>query len=89
MGRYDNEVIYNRAGLNGVVRKAQTIRVIDRTYDKASSNVHIVKSGENLLTIAKLYYGSFENWYLIADKNPLVSDPFDLTIGMELIIPSM
>lgn len=89
MGRYDKEVIYNRTDANGNIKKAQTIKVLDRSYNKDDVTIHIVSNGQNLLSLADDYYGDFRKWYLIAEKNPLITNPFDLQIGMELIIPNI
>lgn len=87
MGRYDNEVIYNRETINGDTRHALTIRVIDRSYEKSKAMIHIVKYGETLFSIADKYYNDFKLWFLIADKNPSISNPFELEANQEIIIP--
>lgn len=89
MGRYDKEIIYDEVDAQGNTRKAMTIRVIDRSYNKNESIVHIVKDKETLFSIATLYYDDFTKWTLIADKNVGVVNPFDLKIGMQLIVPNI
>lgn len=88
MGRYSNEITYDRE-CNGVIKKAQTIRFIDRTYDKSRSQIHIVSIGQDLFSLANEYYGDFSKWYIITDKNPSIVNPFELPIGMELVIPDI
>lgn len=89
MNRYKDEVTFDRTCADGVIRKAQTIRFIDRKYDKDKSQIHIVTVGQDLLMLASQYYGDFTKWTLIADKNPSIDNPFELPIGMELIIPDL
>lgn len=86
--RYSKEITYDRE-VNGVTKKAQTIRFLDRTYDINKVTVHIVSDGETLFSIADKYYDDFRKWYLIAEKNPLVINPFKLQIGSELIVPDI
>ncbi len=47
---------------------------------------HVVKFGERMQTIAKQYYGSIDDWAVIAKANPGV-DPQKLKPGMVLRIP--
>lgn len=47
---------------------------------------HIVADGEVLQTIAKHYYGSIDDWPIIAKANPRI-DPRRLKAGMVLRIP--
>ncbi len=47
---------------------------------------HVVRSGELMQTIAKQYYGSIDEWAVIAKANPSV-DPQKLKPGMVLRIP--
>jgi len=50
-------------------------------------NLHIIKQGDTLITIANQYYGSGRAWYIIADVN-LMTNPFELVVGDSLVIPS-
>lgn len=86
--RYDEEIVYNRE-VNGVIKKAQTIKELDRTYNIDDITVHLVSYGENLFNLANEYYDDFRLWYLIAEKNPDITNPFQLPIGKELIIPDI
>jgi nucleoid-associated protein YgaU len=47
---------------------------------------HTVSAGERMQTIAKSYYGSIDDWTIIAKANPRV-DPQKLKLGMTLRIP--
>lgn len=90
MGRYSDEIVYDRIiDANGNTKKAQTIRVLDRKYDRDKVTIHIVSHGQNLMSIAEEYYDDFTKWYLIAEKNPTITNPFELPFGMELVIPDI
>lgn len=52
----------------------------------ASDITHTVIDGETLQSIAYKYYGDSGRWGDIANINEIV-DPFDITSGMNLIIP--
>jgi len=47
---------------------------------------HVVQQGELMQSIAKLYFGSIDDWGIIARANPSV-DPRKLKPGMVLLIP--
>ena len=47
---------------------------------------HILVAGERLDTLANVYYGDDELWWLIALANRVL-DPFSLTVGMRLRVP--
>jgi len=49
--------------------------------------LHVIKQGDTLVTIASQYYGTGRAWYVLGDIN-LMTNPFDLTVGDTLIIPS-
>tara|TARA_R110002072_G_scaffold42064_21_gene118908 strand:- start:186452 stop:187216 length:765 start_codon:yes stop_codon:yes gene_type:complete len=49
-------------------------------------NQHVVQQGELMQSIAKLYFGSIDEWGIIARANPSV-DPRKLKPGMVLRIP--
>lgn len=86
--RYADEIVYNR-NINGSIKKAQTIKELDRSYDKIDITIHITRYGENLFQLADEYYDDFRLWYLIAEKNPDITNPFNLPIKKELIIPEI
>jgi nucleoid-associated protein YgaU len=50
--------------------------------------IHKVENGQNLWTIAEMYYGSGYNWVDIAKENKL-SNPDKLLTDTELIIPKV
>lgn len=87
--RYDGLDIYNVIAPDGQVRRCIATRFIDRTPPDNDSKIHVVKDGENLFDLADEYYGDLTLWYIIAEKNPGVSDPFGLSVGQELVIPML
>ena len=88
MGRYDDEIVYDRVvNSEGKIKQAYTIKELNRHYDKDDIIVHIVSDKQNLFSIAQTYYGDFRKWYFIAEKNSTITNPFILPIGMELVIP--
>jgi len=50
--------------------------------------VHITMENDTLWTIANFRYGDDKWWYVIYDVNNLYN-PFDLQIGLNLIIPDI
>lgn len=48
---------------------------------------HILHAGERLDILASTYYGDEELWWIIALANR-IHDPFSLTVGSRLRIPS-
>ena len=50
--------------------------------------VHTVIENDTLWTIANFRYGDDKWWYVIYDANNLYN-PFDLQIGLDLIIPDL
>lgn len=88
--RYNNEELYERVvDANGNTKIAQTIRILDRSYEKDEVIIHLTKSGEDLMSLADKYYGDFSLWYLIAEKNPSIENPFEIPNNMELIVPNL
>lgn len=89
MSRYEDELLYEVIDSKGENKKAQTFREIDRDYDENNASIHIVRDGDNLFSIAISYYNDVSLWYIIADKNPTINNPFVLTVGDHIIIPSI
>ncbi len=60
---------------------------------RAGSNVHVIKAGDTLSSIAKLFYGDASLWYLIAEENASVKGPSDQfttsEAGTSLRMPSL
>ena len=50
---------------------------------------HTVKDGENLLQIARQYYGASSMWFFIADVNDNIEDIFDIPSGSLILIPNV
>lgn len=84
--RYDGLAVYNKMDSDNKIRQCLVTRFLDRTPPN-DHVVHVVKSNDNLIHIAFEYYGDISLWYIIAEKNNWISDPFDLPIGAEIKIP--
>ena len=48
---------------------------------------HLVLAGETFESLADMRYADATKWYIIADANPQIFWPLDLTEGVEIIIP--
>lgn len=57
------------------------------TYMTAPYMVHVVVEGETLALLATKYYSDTRRWWVIADTNPQVFYPNDLTPGQQIRIP--
>lgn len=56
----------------------------------AGKKTHVVKAGDSLSTISKLYFKESRFWQKIAEANTKVlKDPHDLKVGMVLVIPEV
>lgn len=51
--------------------------------------LHKVKEFDRLDLLAFKYYGDSKWWWVIADVNDNVFDPFDLPISEDIIIPNL
>lgn len=65
---------------------------LERTQYKHKNSIgdiiHTIMEGDTLTLLAYRYYGEPLYWYLIADINNVLN-PFDLSIGVKLIIPNI
>jgi hypothetical protein len=64
---------------------AELIRLVIEAIKPTSTRTHIVREGESLMTIARLYYKDFTLWEKIADANDLESPVVE--VGDSLIVP--
>lgn len=55
----------------------------------ANDRTYLVKEGDNIWDIAFNQLGNSRDWVKIMDVNPSQLNPFDLPIGIELIIPDL
>ncbi|WP_448214317.1 calcium-binding protein, partial [Colwellia sp. MEBiC06753] len=56
--------------------------------DASNSTRHTIREGDSLRSLATLFYGSSELWFIIADANGLTSEPDDaLVTGQTITIP--
>jgi nucleoid-associated protein YgaU len=59
-------------------------------YQQSVSDIyHTVTHEDNLLIIARKYYGFSSLWYMIADVNDSIEDIFILPVGDIILIPSV
>lgn len=61
-----------------------TVKHIDDIEDKA----YTIIEGDELTSISFRFYGVPTYWYIIADVNNILN-PFDLTVGDNIIIPNL
>ena len=50
---------------------------------------HAITYEDDLLSIARKYYGYSSLWFMVADVNDIVEDIFDLPVGETILIPSI
>lgn len=67
-------------------RSLQRTKIL-HTEDLKDS-LHVVVEGDTLQNIAFRYYGDSKLWYLIADVNDEIINPFVLKPGQNLLIPN-
>lgn len=60
-----------------------------KNIDFEDSVLHVAKAGDRFDLLADLYYGESTLWWLIAEANPTITFPLDLTPGTEVAIPSL
>ena len=74
---------------NGIPTKALEIREIKDEFKSSEIYVHIVeRDGETLMNLSDRYYSDFRLWYVIADKNPSITNPFDIKAKTKIVIPT-
>ncbi len=49
--------------------------------------VHVAREGDTLHTLAVTYYQREDRWWILADANPHVFNPFDLQPGDPIRVP--
>ena len=77
---YDNAI--------GIKYPDGTIELERKVFNGTSnSKVHIVKDGEDLLSIAFTYYKDKGLWYVIADFNNIQDIFEEIKVDQELLIP--
>jgi len=59
-------------------------------YEPSASKdiTHVTTEGDTIYGLAYKYYGDDKWWHVIADANQLYN-PFDLQLGLELLIPDL
>ncbi|MEK7866976.1 MAG: LysM peptidoglycan-binding domain-containing protein, partial [Planctomycetota bacterium] len=70
--------------------KAPEIAPLTPPIELAGKKTHVVKAGDSLSTISKLYFKESRFWEKIAEANSkFLKDPHDLKVGMVLVIPEI
>lgn len=75
----------------GFVIELENAKLLKRgkfNYNNATAGdeSHVLKEGEYLWDLAYKFYGDSKLWWIIADTNDIYN-PFELEIGVELVIP--
>lgn len=71
------------------LEKRTTLGIRKIEVDTSSNIVHYVGVSENLFDIALIYYDDARLWWKIADANRgIISDPYNLEKGTQLLIPA-
>lgn len=55
----------------------------------ASDFLYTLKDGDRLWDLAYQFYGDSKKWFIIADVNPIIENPLELTPGTKIIIPDL
>lgn len=67
-----------------------TSETVDSTPAVSAQRTHVVRSGETLTSISKLYYGTGNKWSRIHEANrSLIPNKDRLKVGMKLTIPGV
>ena len=56
-------------------------------HPSTEDKLHYVTGNDNLSDLAYQYYGNSKYWWLIADVNSVILNPFILPVGKTIIIP--
>lgn len=60
---------------------------VRKSADAVTVSRYIVSPGETIETLAHRIYGDPSQWWRIADVNPQVPFPLDISPGMEIRLP--
>lgn len=55
---------------------------------EAGFRLYTAKAGDTFESLASREYSDARKWYVIADANPDIFFPLELTPGMQVVIPS-
>lgn len=62
---------------------------VELVGDGVGDKSHTIKDGDRLDTISSLYYGTAKlGWFIYKANEDILDNPFDLTTGVDLLIPS-
>jgi nucleoid-associated protein YgaU len=60
----------------------------DSSYGSGSGNVHVVRKGDTLFSLARAYYNNESKWRDIWDANrSQIPNPDQISVGMQLVMP--
>lgn len=85
----ENNPYFNGVILEFPIGSPLLIRPKLRYTASPNDRLHIVRDGEDLLSIAFKYYGDSKEWHVIADVNDDIINPLELQTGYTLIIPDL
>ena len=80
---WERALRYAMVRASGVLTRLE--KVLASLTDGDGRQVHVVRSGETLQTIAARYLGGWEEWWRLVQANALSSSV--VTVGQKLIIP--
>lgn len=85
--RYRGLPVYDAPSPSGEVRATVSMRLSEDVTGKTVGYQHLVTGDETMESLAARYYGTSEDWWRIADANPLMF-PTDLKTGSSLTVPN-
>lgn len=90
--RYQKVPVYKNLVENGpnAGRLLPTLRRrLNPEVSLRDSAVYLFKQGDRLDLLAKKYYGDPQMWWAILDANPEYMTPWDIPVGVLLVIPTL
>ena len=81
--RYENSKVYVIDNSYYIAARKLSIK---KDYD--DNIIHTVQGNERIETIANLYWGRPDLYYIICDWNDIIDPLEDLEPGIELVLPS-
>ena len=85
--RYRTLGVIEAPGADGVLRPTVPIRRFDPSSAPAATYQHLVSGAEDIEYLAWRFIGNGEEWWRIADENPLAF-PLDLRPGARVYLPT-
>src|SRR5689334_5323592 len=85
--RYSQQPVFTATDTNGKPRPTVAMRLVPPPPTGAETFRHTITGVQTVEYLASRYLNRSEDWWQIADANP-VFFPLDLTTGEALVIPS-